>query len=635
MATSSQVCTEFTESEWAVVQNYNKASQYLEWISRYISCTDVVASGHREPNGIAYVVDIRYVTFTDDKGVTWTLGHSVGLPIERNGTIEYAPPHEAHAARNPILLNTLEANLSNDYTNCATGVYDSETWKSQYWSICSVQGLELPVTQVQRRCCTCGSGSTNVLMDNFVFAVNDQWFNDTLAQYVETGAFAARLLPSNGATPNTIAPQWILTLKGCTTNPTKPEVRRKMDVYLKSIKEFLTESKQKYKNFDETQVVKIIAAYNGSEFGIKMEDCNGTIATVVVTREICPKAGEELSTYCVEFDRWKSYTDGNCGVYRQLVKANSEDCGYVPCEPAGRKIGTYCEGFDQWAFFTDGNCGKTPVKLHENSEDCGYIPCDKRGTVTGTKCKGFDLYDIVADGDCGTEDVLNTPNSPDCGYVSCDPAGIEKRRYCEGTTQYGEYTDGKCGVTRQLIMANSPDCGYVPPACPANGTLQRTYCAGTTKMGVYHNGTCGTYESVIENNSAECGYTPPKPDPTSRLVDSWWHIGNSSTGIQTVPFEFPNASVMGTATITFDPDGTTWIKPVSNVGLPGGGGNIIIRQSFYLCSQTLGVWEGASDQIETDVSKGYAFPNGAISQAMKTAPDLFAVRFYTWLERGS
>ena len=42
MATPPQVCTEFTESEWAVVQNYNKASQYLEWISRYISCTDIV-----------------------------------------------------------------------------------------------------------------------------------------------------------------------------------------------------------------------------------------------------------------------------------------------------------------------------------------------------------------------------------------------------------------------------------------------------------------------------------------------------------------------------------------------------------------------------------------------------------------
>ena len=49
MATPPQVCTEFTESEWAIVQNYNKASQYLEWISRYISCTDVVAPGHRKP----------------------------------------------------------------------------------------------------------------------------------------------------------------------------------------------------------------------------------------------------------------------------------------------------------------------------------------------------------------------------------------------------------------------------------------------------------------------------------------------------------------------------------------------------------------------------------------------------------
>lgn len=467
------------------------AAWYKDFILKNVPCEKIPPNDSSVPKTFQTTVD----------GIKYTLLHVWGE----------APWGMSSYSK---LITIADGDVTPEYANCAN-LAESEitgstsfTWREQWWVVCKEEPVE--VAPAARRCCTCGSGSTNVLMDNFVFAVNDQWFNDTLAQYVETGAFAARLLPSNGATPNAIAPQWILTLKGCTTNPTKPEVRRKMDVYLKSIKEFLTESGQKYKNFDETQVIKIIAAYNGSEFGIKMEDCNGTIATVVVTREICPKAGEELSTYCVEFDRWKSYTDGNCGVYHQLVKANSEDCGYVPCEPAGRKMETYCEGFDQWAFFTDGNCGKTPVKLHENSEDCGYIPCDKRGTVTGTKCKGFDLYDIVADGDCGTEDVLNTPNSPDCGYVPCDPAGIEKRRYCEGKDQYAEYTDGNCGVTRQLIMTNSPDCGY-GPTCPDRGTIQRTYCSGTTKMGVYHDGACKTYEGVIENNSVECGYSPPRP----------------------------------------------------------------------------------------------------------------------------
>ena len=155
--------------------------------SRY--CKDIVAPGYRKNDGTIHGVDARSVTFTDDNGVTWTLAHSVSLSTDGvNGAIQ---PHEEHASRNPVHVRSLDANLSQDYINCANGVYDRDTWKYQYWSICSVSGLDSPVTQVQRRCCTCGSGSTNVLMDNFVFAVNDQWFNDTLAQYVETGAFAA------------------------------------------------------------------------------------------------------------------------------------------------------------------------------------------------------------------------------------------------------------------------------------------------------------------------------------------------------------------------------------------------------------------------------------------------------------
>jgi hypothetical protein len=562
-----------TDEEFAKVSSYNTVTQYKNWIKKFVSCEDIAVPYAGDGPGALYTV-----TFTDEVGTTWTLAHSG----------EGSGPNPNHQ-RDPVLV-VIENEVTGDYWNCATAVYDTSQWSRQYWSICSVTNLPEPVT-IQRRCCTCGSGSTGVLMDNFVFAINDQWFNDTLAQYVESGAFAARLLPEKASTPNAIPPQWILTLKGCVTTPTKAEVKRKMDVYLETLKEFLTETAQRYKNYDPTQTVKIIAAYNGSEFGIKLEDCNGTIATFVITREICPKAGIEHSSYCVGVDRWKSYTDGNCGVYYQLVKANSEDCGYVPCEPAGRKINTYCEGVDMWAFFTDGNCGKIPVKLHENSEDCGYIPPPKRGTVLDTKCKGVDLYDVVADGDGGTYDELNTPNSPACGYEPCDPAGIEKRRYCEGYDRWVEYSDGKCGVTRTLLMANSPDCGYEPPpGCEPAGKEVAKYCVGNDQWAEYTDGNCGTTRTMIMANSPSC-MTPYERSITYTASKDTMNKGDSGTYTWTFSGYPPNTRVQ--FQVWANSSNTRWanggdtntLNEIVDIGSNGTG--VFTRTYFFMDSDLL------------------------------------------------
>jgi len=47
----------------------------------------------------------------------------------------------------------------------------------------------------------------------------------------------------------------------------------------------------------------------------------------------CPAAGALLSTYCTgtnNWDKWGTYTNGNCGTYNQLIESNSVDCGYSP-----------------------------------------------------------------------------------------------------------------------------------------------------------------------------------------------------------------------------------------------------------------------------------------------------------------
>ena len=51
------------------------------------------------------------------------------------------------------------------------------------------------------------------------------------------------------------------------------------------------------------------------------------------TYECCETAGTLLSTNCVGYDLYGTYTDGQCGTYNQLIETNSATCGYVPPAP--------------------------------------------------------------------------------------------------------------------------------------------------------------------------------------------------------------------------------------------------------------------------------------------------------------
>lgn len=51
------------------------------------------------------------------------------------------------------------------------------------------------------------------------------------------------------------------------------------------------------------------------------------------TYECCEVAGVLLSTNCVGYDLYGTYTDGQCGTYNQLIETNSATCGYVPPAP--------------------------------------------------------------------------------------------------------------------------------------------------------------------------------------------------------------------------------------------------------------------------------------------------------------
>jgi hypothetical protein len=214
---------------------------------------------------------------------------------------------------------------------------------------------------------------------------------------------------------------------------------------------------------DVPAIVRLNASYTAKEFSFKFADARGRIYTLTVSPIIYPKAGELIRKECEDKDQWGIFTDGSGGSYRQLLKANSTNCGYVPPEPAGIEKRRFCEDFDQWGEYTDGNYGTYTQLIKTNSTACGYVPPPPAGTLIDTTCEGTTKWGNFTDGAGGTRRELMAENSPDCGYVAPPPGGEPSGTYCQGFDLWGKYTDGEGGFINQLIKANSTECGFTEP----------------------------------------------------------------------------------------------------------------------------------------------------------------------------
>lgn len=391
--------------------------------------------------------------------------------------------------------------------------------------------------------------ATSGSMQYTVVGAEEQLLRDVLGIYTkgaifwgnQTGNFKGDLTIMDALPGN-----YVITIIGCHSG-SKSSVRSILNDISNWLNiNVLEEEDLKLTDFvDVTSIVRLNATYTSKEFSFKFTDAKGKIYTLTIAPIVYPKAGLEYSSECFEADRWVTYHDGNGGFYKQLKKANSIDCGYLPPTKAGIEIRRYCEEFDQWGEYHDGNygtytqliktnalaCGYVPPPpagqlvdtvcegttkwgnftdgaggtkrelMAENSPDCGYVPPPPGGTPSGTYCQGFDLWGKFTDGQGGYTNQLVKENSPECGYEGSDPGGELIEEYCVGKDRWGKYTDGSGGFTNQLITANSTQCGG---GDPGTGTLQRQYCNGSTLMGVYATGTGTTFERAIEQNSAQC-----------------------------------------------------------------------------------------------------------------------------------
>ena len=86
-----------------------------------------------------------------------------------------------------------------------------------------------------------------------------------------------------------------------------------------------------------------------------------------------PPAGTLLKYYCTGKDQYAEYADGSGGVYSNLIKKNSVDCGYV-IPPAGTLLSQHCAGYDKIGEYADGNDGSYFQIIALEDSSCGYVP---------------------------------------------------------------------------------------------------------------------------------------------------------------------------------------------------------------------------------------------------------------------
>ena len=248
------------------------------------------------------------------------------------------------------------------------------------------------------------------------------------------------------------------------------------------------------------------------------------------TFECCEEAGVLLSTNCVGYDLYGTYTDGQCSTTNSLIETNSTTCGYTPppppptpptpppptppTPPAPEPVGSYDCNSVTWAT-ASFNCSTGAISVTANYGSTtihSYSPTTatpNSGVVTITYT--FSDADPAWD-NTGTQitctnlsvDTTCTPTPPpppaatwDCVNGSC----VERN---DGSGAYSSLSD--CQANCSTPPAATWDC--------VNGSC------------VERNDGSGVYSS-LSDCQANCS-TPPPPTPEPCPTCTQYNIINLS-----------------------------------------------------------------------------------------------------------
>ena len=212
---------------------------------------------------------------------------------------------------------------------------------------------------------------------------------------------------------------------------------------------------------------------------------------------------------CEGYDLYSQICENDiCNLY-ELLEANSEVCGYDPCE--GVVCENICVGLDLWSRKCEGGFCVLDQLIESNSSSCGYDPCE--GVVCDNVCAGLDLWSQkCVEGDCVPDQLLES-NSSSCGY---DPLceGIVCSNVCYGADLYSSTCVGGMCFIDQLIESNSEVCGYNPcegVVCDDVCVYERWSQSCDTDTG-----DC-VLDQLIEHNLIKCNIPDQVPSDESTI----------------------------------------------------------------------------------------------------------------------
>ena len=203
------------------------------------------------------------------------------------------------------------------------------------------------------------------------------------------------------------------------------------------------------------------------------------------TFECCEAAGVLLSTNCVGYDLYGTYTDGQCGTTNSLIETNSVTCGYVPPTTTTTTSG--------------------PTTTTTTTE----TPC----TDCGTAINNISDFSATVGGSSGSIAVTGT-NINSAYFIYTWQPNLVSVSLSGNTINWSTNNNNECGVAQVRVCASS---SAGPECCGDCEDFFITVTGCTTPPATWDcvDGTCverndgsGAYSS-LSNCQSNCSTPPP------------------------------------------------------------------------------------------------------------------------------
>ena len=205
------------------------------------------------------------------------------------------------------------------------------------------------------------------------------------------------------------------------------------------------------------------------------------VASVIINdTSVYPTAGTPSGNpYCIGFNKYQNYHDGNGGIYSSLVETNSSFCGFNTYNESVTIVsdtwGDYIVELNGYMTITVGPGEPNSSFTYAITNNTDPQPTTFPGTATLDANGNFTNYltgataqggQIIGDKRLWVKFAYNQHVRSGRFKVVYDAGTLSGGQKCTGTTLQQDYWDGHGGIYTQNIQTNSPTCGYVQQYYP-------------------------------------------------------------------------------------------------------------------------------------------------------------------------